>query len=97
MTKMINTTPAEFTELKDEWREYDIVKEGVMTTIRIEKPRFLNVNPKHYAHRILDAQGVSHYIPAGFIALRWKVQEGTPNFHTTVAQPDGSTKQVKHD
>ena len=96
MTHLINKTPALFTELTDEWREYDIVKEGVKITIRIENPRFLNINTKHHAHRILDAQGVCHYIPAGFVALRWKVRDGTPHFHTTVAQPDGSVKQVKH-
>lgn len=95
MTDLINNTNATFTSLNDDWREYDIVKDGVLHTIRIEKPRFLNINPRHFAHRVLDAQGVAHYIPCGFIALRWKVADGTPHFHTTMAQPDGSTQQIK--
>ncbi len=92
--ELYNLTDLEFSVLNDDWREYDYVKDGVLFTRRIENPRFLNVNPHHFAHRILDAQGVVHYMPCGWIDLRWKVAEGTPHFHTTLAQADGTTKQT---
>ena len=95
MTELINTTPLEFTELQDIVREYVYVVEGQQVVVRIQRPRFLNVNPHHGAHRIVDADGTCHYLPSGWLTLRWEVEEGTPHFHTTVAQPDGTAQQVK--
>lgn len=89
-----NTTDLDFAALDDEFREYDYVKDGRKFTIRVNNPRYLNVNTSHGAHRILDADGVVHYLPGGFLALRWKVRDGTPHFHTTVAQKDGSLRQT---
>jgi hypothetical protein len=40
-------------------------------TIRIEKPLGLNVS-KTGGHRVLDGEGISHYIPSGWRHLRWK-------------------------
>lgn len=51
----------------EEFREYvypDI-------TIRIDNPRELNV-AKSGGHRVLDAEGMSHYIPSGWKHLRWR-------------------------
>jgi len=31
-------------------------------------------------HRILDADGVSHYIPQGWVDMKWKNAPGTPRF-----------------
>ena len=90
-----NAAPLTFSKLDDIWREYDYaMPNGTIATIGIEEPRFLNVNPVHGAHRIVDAEGVVHYMPGHFIALRWYVKEGTPHFHTTVHQPDGTVQQI---
>lgn len=40
-------------------------------TIRIDNPTELNV-AKSGGHRVLDAEGISHYIPTGWRHLRWK-------------------------
>jgi len=31
-------------------------------------------------HRLFDGEGVSHYIPKGWIHLKWEVKSGQPNF-----------------
>lgn len=90
-----NDTPLKFSKLDDNWREYDYAApDGKIVTITIENPRFLNVNPIHGAHRIVDECGVVHYMPGNFLALRWCVKDGTPHFHTTVHQPDGTVQQI---
>ncbi len=48
-------------------------------TIRINRPLRLNVSESG-GHRIFDAEGISHYIPAGWIHLQWVVEDGAPNF-----------------
>lgn len=45
-------------------------------TIRIDGPKELNVS-KSGGHRVLDSEGISHYIPSGWRHLRWKA---TPAF-----------------
>lgn len=44
--------------------------------VRIELPTYLNVS-KSGGHRVLDAAGISHYIPPTWIHIYW---EGSPNF-----------------
>jgi hypothetical protein len=72
-----NATDLEFTDISSEqWREYRFLGGE---TVRIEAPHRLNVSDSG-GHRILDGQGVSHYIPAGWIQLSWQVKDGAPNF-----------------
>ena len=54
----------------EEWREY-IWKDG--STYRIEKPIsiFIKRNELGDSHRLVDAQGVRHYVPAGWLAFRF--------------------------
>ena len=46
--------------------------------IVIHNPIYLCV--KDNGHRVWDAQKVSHYIPTGWIHLKWDVIPGKPNF-----------------
>lgn len=72
-----NATDLEFTDISSElWREYRFLGGE---TIRIDAPQWLNVSESR-GHRIFDAEGISHYIPAGWIHLSWKVRDGAPNF-----------------
>lgn len=72
-----NATDLEFTDISSEqWREYQFL-DG--QAIRIDAPLKLNVSDSG-GHRIFDAEGVSHYIPAGWIHLKWTVKDGAPNF-----------------
>jgi hypothetical protein len=70
-----NGTDLKFADISSEkYREY-VFPVGV---VRIENPLQLNVSKN--GHRVFDAQGVSHYIPQGWIHLKWEVKEGKPNF-----------------
>lgn len=63
----------------EEWREYDF---GGGKTIRIMSPLSLNVKrkPEGDSHRIFAQGGISHYIPVGWISLKWKSKPGAPSF-----------------
>jgi hypothetical protein len=72
-----NATDLEFTDISSEqWREYRFLSGE---TVRIDAPLQLNVSESK-GHRIFDSHGVSHYIPPGWIHLKWKVKDGAPNF-----------------
>jgi hypothetical protein len=65
-----------FTDISTEdWREYSF---SGNEKVRIERPTHLCVSTS--GHRILDEAGVSHYIPKGWIHLRWQVKQGQPHF-----------------
>lgn len=71
-----NRSGLDFVDISsEEWREYTF--EGG-TTLRVDQPLRLHVSEN--GHRIFDAQGVSHYVPLGWIHLKWKAKEGSPNF-----------------
>jgi hypothetical protein len=76
-----NKSGLDFTDISsEEYREYHFsAGNGTNTYIRIEQPLQLNVS-KSGGHRVFDAQGVSHYVPAGWIHLEWKSKEGEPHF-----------------
>ncbi len=57
------------------YREYNF---GEGKVARIENPFRLKVSGG--GHRVLDAQGVSHYIPKGWHHLSWQAREGEPAF-----------------
>jgi len=44
--------------------------------VRIEKPQWMNFNIKSGGHRVLDVDGISHYIPTGWRHLYWKSENG---------------------
>lgn len=60
----------------EQWREYDLP--GRPTPYRIENPRALYVRPGGTTHRVVDATGVVHCLPApgqlGCI-LRWQPRD----------------------
>ena len=72
-----NATNLAFTDISSEqWRVYQFLGGDV---VRIEQPLRLNVSDSG-GHRIFDAEGFSHYIPAGWVHLKWAVKDGCPNF-----------------
>lgn len=71
-----NESGLDFADISSErWREYTFSENQ---SIRIEKPLKLYVSDN--GHRILDAAGVSHYIPLNWIHLKWKAKDGEPHF-----------------
>ena len=76
-TEFRNDSDLEFSDISSEaWREYQFESGAV---VRIENPLRLNVSESG-GHRIYDAQGQSHYIPYGWIHLKWEAKPGEPNF-----------------
>jgi hypothetical protein len=72
-----NASNLEFCDISSETsRTYEFANGGSVT---IKNPLLLHAG-KSGSARIFDAQGVSHYIPAGFCHLHWTVRDGKPNF-----------------
>ena len=63
----------------EKYRVYQFLKDGMLVNVSIKKPRKLHVSPTG-SHRIVDAYGFSHYIPAGWLKIFWKVKKGKPHF-----------------
>lgn len=78
---MKNLSKHVFTPIEsEEFREYTFpAPQGRFVKVRITKPTHLSVSESG-GHRVLDAEGVSHYIPSGWVHLSWKAKEGQPNF-----------------
>lgn len=73
----INKTDLHFVDITSEkYREY-VFASGVI--IRIDNPIKLHVSSTG-GHRIFDGASMSHYIPKGWIQLRWFARSGQPHF-----------------
>lgn len=59
----------------EEFRQYSFPTGSVTITAPVQ----LCVT-KSGSHRVLDAQGNSHYIPSGFLHIAWKSKEGKEAF-----------------
>jgi len=70
--KTTNNPTLKFSDLSDE--EYRVYEFPKGEKVRITAPVKLNVSASG-GHRVLDAEGVSHYIPSGWIHLYWKVKQ----------------------
>lgn len=72
-----NATNLEFIDISSEaWREYQFPGGEL---VRIDGPIKLHISGDQ-GHRLFDAEGVSHYIPSGWIHLKWESKSGFPNF-----------------
>lgn len=59
----------------EEYRTYTFADNCVTIT----SPVWLNVS-KSGGHRLIDIEGISHYIPSGWYHLCWMSKEGMPKF-----------------
>jgi hypothetical protein len=74
--EFINDSDFEFVDISsEEFRQYAFEN----STIEIVEPVLLSVSESG-AHRIFDAEGVSHYISPGWLAISWKAKPGRPHF-----------------
>lgn len=74
---MNNGTGLQFTDISSEAVRTYVFHGG--DEVSILNPLQLNVS-RSGGHRILDAQEVSHYVPSGWIHLKWTAKPGQPNF-----------------
>ena len=71
-----NDADLTFTDISSEdWREYRF-QNG--ETVRIDAPLWLNSGKN--GHRILAVDGTSHYIPSGWLHLKWSAAPDAPHF-----------------
>lgn len=74
---MKNESGLDFKDISSEkFRTYEWLNGSKIT---IYNPTHLNVSNSG-GHRVFDKQGVSHYIPSGWVHLYWGVLVGMPNF-----------------
>ena len=64
-----------FDELRREWtdissEDYRVYNFGERGQVHIDNPHYLNVS-KSGGHRVLDRNGVSYYIPSGWLNIQW--------------------------
>lgn len=74
--EITNNPELKFSSLTDE--QYHVYVFGDQL-VRLDNPTVLNVSASG-GHRVLDSEGISHYIPKGWIHLYWKVKDGQPCF-----------------
>lgn len=73
----LNESGLKFKDISSE--KYRLYRFSGGDVIRIDEPLRLNVS-KSGGHRIYDRGGASHYIPSGWIHLKWEAKEDKPNF-----------------
>ena len=79
MSQYTDNADLKFQDIGEEvWRKYEY-PDG--TEVTIQRPVAVCVGSKYRdfggnGHRLVDAAGVSHYIPAGWIHLSWQVKAG---------------------
>ena len=75
MREPIEIAGAKFVDVSSNlWREY-VYATGV---VRIERPEWLHVKAQTdtlHSHRVIDSEGISHYLPSGFLEVRWESSE----------------------
>jgi len=78
-----DTAPLVFSGITDEqWREYTYPVGKGLVTIRLRAPVGLHVTkkPEGDSHRVITADGHSHYMRAGWVHIEWMVKSGKMPF-----------------
>lgn len=72
----LNNSTNTFSDISSE--EFRIYRFANGEEVRIDYPVFLSVSTS--GHRLYDAAGISHYVPKGWIHLKWRPRDGKANF-----------------
>lgn len=74
--ELINDGSYEFIDISgEEWRRYEW---GDGREVFIQDPQWLAISDS--GHRVLSGDGVSHYIPFGWVHLYWRSSIGKPHY-----------------
>jgi methylase of polypeptide subunit release factors len=80
--KFVNKSNLEFKDISsEEFRTYFFpceTKDVDTYDVTIANPLYIHASES--GHRIFDAEGLSHFIPKGWILLTWKAKPGKPHF-----------------
>jgi hypothetical protein len=77
MIEFKNESGLEFTDISSELERIYLYETGAELTIK--EPTHLHVSDSG-GHRIFTKAGQSFYVRTGWIAIKWTVREGAPNF-----------------
>ena len=77
MIEFKNESGLDFTDISSEIERTYIYESGA--EFQVKEPTHLHVSETG-GHRIFTASGSSFYIRPGWIAIKWTVREGAPNF-----------------
>jgi len=53
------------------WREY-VYTDGFTYCVKLPAKLYVKSKPEGDSHRVVDSEGVTHYIPSGWRVLRWR-------------------------
>lgn len=71
-----NASVNKFVDISSEqFREYNFGSKGF---VKIDYPQWLSAGPN--GHRVLDFVGECHYIPNGWLSIKWKAFNDQPHF-----------------
>lgn len=76
MAQFINDSNNTFTDISSEAKRTYVFPGG--NEVTIDNPKYLSVSAG--GHRLYDDSGTSHYVPKGWIHLKWMAKPGQPNF-----------------
>ena len=77
---MFDALKRDWTDISSEkWRAYRMWIDGVEVIETIDNPLKLHVSASG-GHRILDAEGISYYIPPKWSRITWEPNENEPHF-----------------
>ena len=74
--KLNNKSDYKFVDISSE--SYRIYTFDSQKIFKIDKPMWLAISKS--GHRVLNNDGISYYIPFGWIALEWKSYQDEPHF-----------------
>jgi len=79
MTKTENSLIPRGVEIDISSEVYRLYRFPKGESVMIKKPAILIVSDN--GHRVVDKEGYSHYIPYGWIHLKFKVEKDEPHFY----------------
>lgn len=74
--QFLNESDNKFVNISSELKRTYVFPGG--DEVSIDNPTHLSVNAG--GHRLFDETGTSHYVPKGWIHLKWVAKPGQPNF-----------------
>jgi len=90
MTKTENSLIPRGVEIDISSEVYRLYRFPKGESVMIKKPAILIVSDN--GHRVVDKEGYSHYIPYGWIHLKFKVEKDKPHFYCQGIEKKKPTK-----
>ena len=77
--ELVSEADRTFTPVTERQRIYSFCVDGELFPVVIQGVRWVHVS--NTGHSLLTQDGVSHYVPFGWLHLGWEGEEGAPHFY----------------